>query len=141
MPTSLALLALLGVLHVTPPVEMRALPVDRVADGADSYEAEPEDADALPVSVERIKRQLAQLPPSANDWHRVSYYIEVYGKAPVLNIFHDADLVNGPVRYAAPTHRQFLQLVTPEQFRSPAVNLGAPMQALIQWLMKQVQKR
>lgn len=96
-------------------------------------------AEKLPISIERIQRKLAQAPrSSANPLSlRLEYYIEVYGKAPRLDLFTDFDLEHGPVPYGAPTHAEFLQLLTPQEFRAPA----ADFPALIAWLAQQLAKK
>ena len=96
-------------------------------------------AEELPVSLARIRRKLAQAPP----WHaslvRLHVYVEVVGKAPAFHIFDGFDLHAGPVPYGAPTHRDMIRHVTPEEFRTPGMSL-APVLALIKWLSR-VDKR
>src|SRR5512140_127421 len=81
----------------------------------------------LPVSLERIRRQLIhQAARSRNDSHGldIRYYVEVYGHAPQIQIFTpETDLVHGPVPYGGMTHQEFLNLVTPQEFRAPAADL------------------
>jgi hypothetical protein len=88
---------------------------------------EPVDIEALPVSVVRIKRRLAELPPidSAADL-RLSYYVSVYGRMPSLELFTGVDFGGaGAFQYGAPTHQEFLNLVTPQAFRTPVMDLGS----------------
>lgn len=86
----------------------------------------PLDAVDLPVSLERIKRQLDRLPvaESERDVLRLSFYVRVYARAPKVNVFEGFDVHNGPVPYAAPTHATMRDITTPIEFRSPAVNIG-----------------
>ncbi len=93
-------------------------------------------AEELPVSLARIRRKLAQAPPSHESLLRLDIYIEVVGKAPALNIFEGFDLHAGPVPYGAPTHSDLIRHVTPEEFRSPSVPLVAPVMALFRWLSR-----
>ena len=105
--------------------------------GQDSsaHQPAPLRAEELPVSLERIKRKLAQVPPSREFHLRLDYYIEVYGRAPQLDIFESFDLHNGPVPYGAPTHSDMVQHATPQEFRSPPIlSLGSSLSALIGWL-------
>lgn len=89
------------------------------------------------VSLERIQKKLAQLPPSAaQDRLKLEYYIEVYGKAPQIDFFENFNVTAGPVPRSAPTHQDILDVVTPEGFRTPAPNLSA----LIDWLRQQAAK-
>jgi hypothetical protein len=80
----------------------------------------------LPVSLERIKRQLDRLPVAKNeqDVLRLSFYVRVYGQAPAVNVFEGFDVHNGPVPYASPTHATMRDITTPVEFSAPAVNLG-----------------
>ena len=91
-------------------------------------------AQELPVSLERIKRKLAQVPPSQEFLLRLDYYVEVHGSAPQLDIFEGFDLHAGPVPFSAPTHNEMIRHVTPQEFRPPVVPLLAPLDALIKWL-------
>ena len=88
----------------------------------------------LPVSLERIKRKLAQVPPSQEFLLRLDYYVEVHGRAPQLDIFEAFDLHAAPVPFGAPTHSEMIWHVTPEEFRPPVVPVLAPLDALIKWL-------
>ncbi len=99
------------------------------------------DVDALPFSLARIKRELAEAPPLVQDVLRLHYYIEVYGKRRELDILGDFDLVHGPVRYGAPTHREFLDLVTPQEFRAPPADLTVLTTAIIKWLTRDATER
>ena len=92
-------------------------------------------AEELPVSLERIRRKLAQAPPSYTSLLRLDVYVEVVGKAPEFNIFEGFDLHAGPVPYGAPTHSDMIRHVTPEEFRTPGISL-APVMALIKWLSR-----
>jgi hypothetical protein len=95
----------------------------------------------LPVSIERIRRKLAQAPRATGGGLRLEYYVEVYGKSPRIDLFTDFDPAVGPVQYGSPTHREFLDLVTPEEFRSPAGDLLTPAMALMKWLVERGKKK
>ncbi len=86
----------------------------------------PLEAVDLPVSLERIKRQLERLPvaKSEQDVLRLNFYVRVYGRAPKVNVFEGFDMHNGPVPYAAPTHATMRDIMTPVEFSTPAVNFG-----------------
>jgi hypothetical protein len=90
----------------------------------------------LPVSLERIRRELLQQTRTteSRDGLRLSYYVEVYGRAPRLELFTPEDnLVNSPVMYGGMTHQEFLRVVTPEEFRAPAADISGAIAALIKW--------
>lgn len=55
---------------------------------------------------------------------RIDYRIQVFGQAPVLDLFETFDPVEGPVPFGAPTHRDFLNVVTPQEFRSPPASIS-----------------
>jgi hypothetical protein len=88
----------------------------------------------LPVSIERIRRKLAQAPPSKTKGLKLEYYVEVYGKSPRLDFLAEFDPTAGAVQYGSPTHQEFLNLVTPQEFRSPPADLLTPAIALMKWL-------
>lgn len=99
----------------------------------------------LPVSLERIRRELIhQAARSRNDSRGldIRYYVEVYGKAPPIQIFsRDTDLVHGPVPYGGMTHQEFLNLVTPQEFRAPAADLTMLPMLLAKWLADREKKK
>ncbi len=99
----------------------------------------------LPVSLERIRRELIhQAARSRNDSHGldIRYYVEVYGHAPQIQIFSpDEDLVHGPVPYGGMTHQEFLNLVTPQEFRAPAADLSMLPMLLAKWFADREKKK
>ena len=91
------------------------------------------DAAALPVSIERIRRQLDRLPAGgdAGDILRLRFYVRVNAPAPeavVLDVFDGFDLRNAPPRYGSPVHTEMRRLTTPLRHRfrngTPAVTTG-----------------
>jgi hypothetical protein len=94
----------------------------------------PRSAGELPVSIERIRRKLAQAPPSRSKGLKLEYYVEVYGKSPQLDFLAEFNPTAGAVQYGSPTHQEFLDLVTPQEFKSPPADLLSPAMALIKWL-------
>ena len=90
------------------------------------------DVDRLPLNLNRIQRQLKHTADlEQRDGLNLRYVIQIYGSAPPLQLFNeDSNLVNGPVPYGAPTHRELIDHVTPQQFRAPAADFSA----LIRWL-------
>ena len=81
----------------------------------------------VPVNLERVKRKLVALP--ARDDERtlldLSYYLEVYGRAPRINLLAGFDSHTGPVPFGGPSHADILALWTPEAFSTPAVDLSS----------------
>ena len=91
------------------------------------------DAAALPVSIDRIRRQLERLPAGdgAGDMLRLRFYVRVNAPAPeavVLDVFDGFDLRNAPPRYGSPVHTEMRALTTPGRHRfrrgTPAVTSG-----------------
>ncbi len=90
------------------------------------------DAAALPVSIDRIRRQLDRLPAAdAGDMLRLRFYVRVNAPAPeavVLDVFDGFDLRNAPPRYGSPVHTEMRTLTTPSRHRfrngTPAATTG-----------------
>jgi hypothetical protein len=96
------------------------------------------DATKLGVSLERIQRGLRltetrEKERQSGDGLRLEFQVQVYGKAPKIEVLKDVDLFNGPVPGSAPTHRQFIEHVTPQIYRTP----GLPVSALAFWAAQQ----
>lgn len=90
----------------------------------------------LPVSLDRIRARLAAQPRTteSKDGLRLSYYVDVFGVAPQLDIFGpDINFTTAPVQYGGMTHREFLDLVTPQEFKSPVADIPSALAALIKW--------
>ena len=97
------------------------------------------DVSLLPLNLDRIQRELRQ---SAIREERqgltLRYIVDVYGQAPPIVIFGPEDnLVNGPVPYGAPTHKEMIEHVTPKEYRAPAADFGA----LFRWLAERGKRR
>ena len=82
------------------------------ADQGDIAAQETLDVSRLPLNLDRIQRALRQ--PSIREERQglnLHYVVEVYGQAPPIVFFGpEANLVNGPVPYGAPTHRDMSQV-------------------------------
>ncbi len=121
-----AIVSVLGVLLLSPLAPVRAAAQD--VDGA----ALP--AIRLAVNLERVKRKLAALPASEDGRSilDLNYYLEVYGRAPRLDLLEGFDTHIGPVPFGGPSHADLRDLWTPEEFSSPVADLGS----LFDWLLK-----
>jgi hypothetical protein len=97
------------------------------------------DVDRLPIDVGRIQRELRQsAEKSENEGLRLRYFVDVYAQAPPLVIFGPQDnLVDGPVPYGAPTHREMVEHVTPIDYRPMAWDLNS----LYRWLSERAKKK
>jgi hypothetical protein len=92
----------------------------------------------LPISIDRIQRQLKETPPSTKPSAlHLEFHVDVYGKSPAIDLFQGIDLKAAPVRYGGMTHQEFLDQVTPREFRTP----GASLPALLAWMAIQLAKK
>ena len=123
----MAVIALVIALVVLPAAPALA-GAGQAAEGGGSF-----DAAALPVSIDRIRRQLDRLPAGddAGDILRLRFYVRVNAPAPeavVLDVFDGFDLRNAPPRYGSPVHTEMRALTTPLRHRfrngTPAVTTG-----------------
>lgn len=97
------------------------------------------DATKLGVSLERIQKGLRvtesrEKAKQTGNALRLEFNVQVYGKAPKIEFFRGIDLVNGPVPGTAPTHRQFIDFVTPSIYRQPTM----PISTLAFWAAMQL---
>ena len=124
-----AIVSVLTVLLLSPLAPVRA----------GSAAAQDVDAARLPavrvsVNLERVKRKLAALP--ASDAERsllnLDYYLEVFGRAPRLDLLEGFDIDIGPVPFGGPSHADLQDLWTPREFRAPVADLGS----FFDWLLK-----
>ena len=94
------------------------------------------DVSRLPLDLERIKQQLqTSTIREERQGLNLLYFINIYAQAPSLRIFTEKDqLVTGPVPYGAPTHKEFLDLWTPVEFRSPPMDFSG----FLQWLAQRL---
>jgi hypothetical protein len=124
--TRRAIVPLLSVLLVSPLAPVAAAAQD--VDGA------PLPAVTLPVNLERVKRMVAALPATdeGRSLLKLSYYLEVYARAPRLNLLRGFDLDAGPVPFGGPSHADMQALWTPEEFSAPVADLGS----LFDWILK-----
>lgn len=100
----------------------------------------PDDIDPtkLGVSLERIQKGLRiaeSTEQRSGSALRLNFQIQVYGRAPKIDVLKDVDLFNGPVPGSAPTHREIVEFLTPQMFRAPAL----PISALLGWAAQALQ--
>ena len=105
----------------------------------ESAETAPEvlAAEDLGISLARIQRRLDKLPEGqeAQRLLRLNFYIQVYAKAPRLELFNGFDLHNSPIPYGVPTHTDMLRMMNPNPLYPPAVNLNP----LLGWTRRALQ--
>jgi hypothetical protein len=97
------------------------------------------DVNKLPVNLERIQRQLQQATVRQNqDGLRLDFVVDVYGRAPRIELWApEPNLMTAPAPYGAPTHRQILEQITPQEFRAPAADFSS----LFRWLSDKAKDR
>ncbi len=101
------------------------------------------DATKLGVSLSRIQKGLrtAETRAKTNPGGlRLEFNVQVYGTAPRIEFLQGIDLVNGPVPGTAPTHREFVEMVTPPIYRTPAVPISAFAAWAAQWMADKSRK-
>ena len=101
--------------------------------------AQPQvDVSRLPINLERIQRQLRQTTVrEERDGLNLRYIVDVYGQAPRIELFTTQDnLRTGPAPYGAPTHQDMLNVMTPQEYRAPAVNFSN----LLNWFSGKAKK-
>ena len=98
----------------------------------------PVDVSRLPINLERIQRELRQASiRDESEGLNIRYIVDVYGQAPPIVIFGPRfDLLYGPVPNSAPTHKEMIEHVTPQEYRAPAADLNA----LFRWLAERSKK-
>src|SRR5512136_2538294 len=66
-------------------------------------QTDPSPAD-LGISLNRIRRELREVPPVKSNLLRYDFHVDVYGQNPKVDFFKDFDLSpNGSVRYGGMT--------------------------------------
>ena len=118
--TVLGLAAALGAGIAAPP-----------ASGAQAPEAGPAapevGANEMPVSLDRIRRRLAAAE-EAQEGRRtlldLNFYVDVYARAPAIELLRDLDPQSESVPYGAPTHLEMLEAATPREWRPRAISTG-----------------
>jgi hypothetical protein len=74
----------------------------------------PED---LPVSLDRIQRALSAPPAITLKEQHPVFRLEVFGRKPTLEDVLGEKFWLGPTPYGGMTHQEFLDMVTPKEFR------------------------
>jgi len=105
-----------------------ALPAAAQDNAAKDTKENSVDVGKLPVNLSRIQRQLQQSNVREDrDGLNLRYFVPVYGQAPRIDLFpqREPGLFTGPPPYGAPTHRQMIDQVTPQEYRAPAADFSA----------------
>lgn len=96
------------------------------------------DVKRLPIDLAKVTRELRQATATENRTGlNIRYRVDVYGQAPRIEFFTKQDnLAYGPAPYGAPTHRDMIEHVTPQEYRAPYADIGN----LIRWLNERSKK-
>jgi hypothetical protein len=111
--------------------------------GAFAQEAQAVDPTKMGVDLSRIKRELNQAPTEETadtDPLRLRFTVEVVGTAPKIDLLEGFN-VSGPLPYGPPTHQEFLDVVTPREYRTPVVPFFGLAVAAAQKLWQYNKKR
>jgi hypothetical protein len=94
------------------------------------------------VDLSRIKRELAEAEAEeqSGDPLRLRFRVEVVGTAPRIDLL-EGFKVEGPVPYGPPTHNEVLEVLTPQEFRSPVVPFSSLAVLAAQKLMQYSKKK
>jgi hypothetical protein len=106
-----------------------------------AQQPQPVDVSKMGIDLSRIKRELAQSEEApSDDPLRLRFTVEVVGTAPKIDLLEGFS-VKGPMPYGPPTHQEFLDVVTPREYRSPTVDFLGIAVAAAQGLWKYNRKR
>jgi hypothetical protein len=139
MTTALAVAVLAGAMALLPPVPVDA---QEQAPAPAAQPSAPAPESKLPVSLDRIRRQLRQqstVETERFEDFRLLTSLNVYGQSPRFELFSPDDRRGipgsaGPIRYGGMTHQEFLQQVTPRNFQAPVMNLSGAAFSLGNWI-------
>lgn len=108
--------------------------------------AAPQNID-WPVSLDRIQEAVSRPPAIRTDAARPTFRIEILGKKTTIEDILGPDYLVGPTPAVSMSHREFLDMVTPAEFRGMGVFTGGEALTVaatsigLQWaLMKAVDK-
>jgi len=74
----------------------------------------------LPVSLERIQRALSRSPAITLKDGRAVFRVEILGRKQSIEDILGADYLKGPVPAGGMSHREFLDMVTPQDYQGYA---------------------
>ena len=135
-------LALIGSL-VMPSYALAQAPSEPPAPAAQSSGAQVD----LPVSIEKIQKAISRPPAINPKTDRVVFRVEVFAKKPTIEDILGPDYLKGPVPYGGMTHQEFLNMVTPSEYKGYSIFTNkeglivAATSLALQWtLMKAIDK-
>jgi len=95
-------------------------------------------ADQLGLNLARIQRGLQRSAERQDyDGLNLRFYVNVYAPAPPIRLFTPLDnLLYGPAPYGGPTHRDMMNVMTPQEFSAPAADFSG----IARWLANKAKK-
>lgn len=101
----------------------------------------------LPVDLDKIQQALSRPPAVRTASSRPVFRVEIIAKNPTIEDILGPDYLTGPVPYGSMTHQEFLNMVTPAEYRGMGVFTGGEALTVaatsigLQWaLMKAIDK-
>ena len=113
-------------------------PVSEQGQAQPPTQAAPVNADQLGINLSRIQRDLRRSAERQDyDGLNLRFYVNVYAPAPPIRLFTPLDnLLYGPAPYGGPTHREMMDVMTPQEFRAPAADFSG----LARWFANKAKK-
>ena len=110
-------------------------------------EAAQADDVSLPVSISKIQTAISHPPAIKPDSNRPVFRVEVFARKPTIAEILGPDYLSGPVPNGGMTHQEFLDMVTPVEYRGYSMFTNkegmtvAATSFALQWaLMKAIDK-
>ena len=111
---------------------------------ASAPEAAPQTIE-WPVSLDRIQEAVTRQPAIRTKTDRPVFRVEIIARKPTIEDILGPDYLIGPTPYGSMTHQEFLNMVTPAEYRGMGVFTGGEALAVaatsvgLQWaLMKAI---
>ena len=94
--------------------------------------------DQLGLNLSRIQRELRRSAERQDyDGLNLRFYVNVYAPAPPIRLFTPLDnLLYGQAPYGGPTHREMMNMITPQEFSAPA----ADFTGIARWFANKAKK-
>jgi hypothetical protein len=75
----------------------------------------------LPVSIDKIQKAISRPPAIQPRSDRVVFRVEVFANKPTIEDILGPDYLKGSTPYGGMTHSEFLDMVTPKEFKGVAM--------------------
>ena len=100
---------------------LTSLPQQVHPSGSNADQSIPAESIDLPVSLERIQEAISRPPAIKPSTDRPVFRVEVFAPKPTIEDILGPDYLRGPVPNSGMTHQEFLNMVTPDEFRGMAM--------------------